>query len=79
MEEIGKAGGWEKPRVKAAREAKEKELAETTDEDEEDFQKDERRAKKKEDEEEKETQGLLNVEGDELKWFEDKLKKILKD
>ncbi|GAA5984967.1 hypothetical protein JCM5350_000083 [Sporobolomyces pararoseus] len=79
MEEIGKAGGWERPRLKAAREAKEKELVETTDEDEEDLQKDERRAKKKEDEEEKETQGLLCVEGDELKWFEDKLKKSLKD
>ncbi|GAA5950070.1 hypothetical protein JCM3765_004182 [Sporobolomyces pararoseus] len=77
MEEIGIAGGWEKPRAKAAREAKEKELVETTSEDEEDFGKSERRAKEKEDEDEKETQGLLNVEGDELKWFEAKLRKML--
>ncbi|GAA5915434.1 uncharacterized protein JCM6883_007157 [Sporobolomyces salmoneus] len=59
MEEIGIAGGWEKPSAKAEREKKELEMVDTTDEEEEGNGRGER-----------ETQGLIDVEGDELRWFE---------
>jgi hypothetical protein len=77
MEEIGIAGGWEKPRLKAAREAREQEMAETTDEEDGEFGGMEKKGQDGDDDDEKETQIMLNVEGDELKWFEAKLRKIL--